>query len=191
MEIETEPSKNNCININPNIANKLNKNVYSNENTPYNLFNNSCRNSCNNFFFLNKKKIPKRTYNDLLNSSEKMKITIKESEAKYLSKIFNQLKLKLDSQNNFITKTIYPNKIPKKENIENEDEDEEMDSSKQPYVIDYSAIDLNDIILKLYKNNNISDELKQFIFRKIINNAIQVEKTFHNYFNINNVPRKK
>ena len=189
MEIKKEPSKNNCININPNNANKLNKNVYSNENTQYNLFNNSCRNPYNNFFFLNKKKIPKRTYNDMLNSAKKMKITIKENEAKYLGKIFNQLKLKLDTQNNFIIKAVYPNKIPEKEKTENEDE--EMDSSKQPYTIDYSAIDLNDIILKLYQNNNISDELKQFIFKKIINNAIQVEKTFHNYFNINNVPSKK
>ena len=54
-----------------------------------------------------------------------------------------------------------------------------------------SIIDLNDVILQLYQSNKISDELKKFLLKKLINNAIQVEKTFNNYFNFNKFPNKK
>ena len=54
-----------------------------------------------------------------------------------------------------------------------------------------STIDLKELIFQLYQSNNISTELKQFVLRKLVDNAIKVERTFNNYFNINNMPNKK
>ena len=44
---------------------------------------------------------------------------------------------------------------------------------------------------KLSNKVNELDELKRFLLRKIISNAIEIEKSFHNYFNINYFPNKK
>ena len=41
------------------------------------------------------------------------------------------------------------------------------------------------------QSNNLSMELKKFVLRKLVDNAIKVEGTFNNYFNINNMPNKK
>ena len=187
MEIETELNNDNYFNINHNLFSKQNNSIYSNENTPYNSFNNLGKNQYFHNLFFNKKKVAKRTYNESLNSTDKIKI--KEKEAKYLYKIFNQLKLKIDSENNYIKNTESEIKIRKKG--KNGKKEEEKDILKHPFVVDYSAIDFKDIVLQLYKSNNISDELKSFISKKLINNAIEVEKTFKNYFNINLFPNKK
>ena len=146
---------------------ETNSNVYySNVNTKIPYIN-------NNFIFniYNKNSLHKRNYIESTKSINY--IHIKEKEKKYLLSLLNQIKLKLDGKNNFI------NKKYSKENI-----------NKKHYIIDYSTIDLNDIIFELYQSNKISDELKQFLLKKLINNAIEVEKTFNNYFNNNHFPNK-
>ena len=45
--------------------------------------------------------------------------------------------------------------------------------------------------MKLFQSDKISNELKNFLFKKLINNAIEIEKTFNTYFNFNLYPNKK
>ena len=179
MEIEQD------YNINANdIKNNYNSNInncYFNENMLLNNMNKF------NFTFSNRAKYgKKRNYNDLLRSSEK--IIIKETELKYLLNVINKIKLKLDSNNNYIEKTFEPEE--EKEEQENKN-DKKEEIPKIDFKIDYSSIDLRDIIFQLYQSNNLSMELKKFVLRKLVDNAIKVERTFNNYFNINNMPNKK
>ena len=149
---------------------KYNNNYYYNNNT----------NLIHNLFINAKNYIKKRNYNESLTSSEK--IIIKEKELKYFLSLVNQLKLKVDSSNNFITK-----KYEEKE----KNSEKKLPKSKSDIKLDFSIIDLNDIIFQLYQSNNISEELKIFILKKIVDNAIKVERTFQNFFNLNNMPNKK
>ena len=167
---------------------------YNNNNIPMeqeeskaNIYNNNFSSNNNiykNFFFINKGKFTKkRNYNESVNSYNK--VYIKEKELKFLLKLANQIKIKLDSSNNFTE--------PKKEEKNNNKEkvDIKFENVKFDFKIDYSTIDLNYINLELFKSNNLSDELKRFILKKLVDNAIKVEKIFQNYFNINNMPNKK
>ena len=181
MEIEQDyiPNNNNNYQINPNA--NIN-NYYHNENI---LFNN-----INNIYvpFFNKTKIAKkRNYNESLNSTNK--ILIKEKELKYLLDVINNVKLKLDSNNNFLEKKREYKEINKDNN--KNDNNKKLENTKVDYKLDYSLIDLNDVIFQLYQSNNLSLELKKFLLKKLIDNAIKVERTFQNYFNINNMPNKK
>ena len=187
MEIETETNNNLEPNIAPNLGNKINNNFYSSENIAYSAFNNF------KFFFQNinhqnpfksKKYRRKRNYIESLSNSER--IEINQKEIKYLLNFMNQIKLKLDKENNYLSFSQF---IKKKE--QEKEKNKEKDNIKDNIPIDYSIIDLNDIILQLYQSDKISNELKNFLLKKMINNAIQVEKTFNNFFNINNFPNKK
>ena len=175
MEIEQEYNVNNN-NYKNNPNSNLN-NYYYDENV---LFNNI--KNMNLPLFHKEKFAKKRNYNQSLNASEK--ILIKEKELKYLLNIINNVKLKLDSNNNFIEKKNETKGI-------NKDNEIKIDQKKFDFKIDYSIVDLNDIIFQLYQSNNISIELKKFVLRKLIDNAIKVERTFQNYFNVNNMPNKK
>ena len=177
MEIEQDYNINTIESRNNN--NFYNNNYYFNENILLNNINNI------KFLFPNRAKlVKKRNYNDSLRPSEK--IFIKEKELKYLLNVVNKIKLKLDSNNNYIEKKYEP---------EEEKEDNYNDINKETpnpnFKIDYSTIDLKELIFQLYQSNNISTELKQLVLRKLVDNAIKVERTFNNYFNINNMPNKK
>ena len=153
-----------------------NNNNYFNENI---LFNNNI-----NIPFFHKTIFPKkRTYNESLNSTNK--IIIKEKELKYLLEVISNVKLKLDSNNNFLEKKKEIKEINKDNN------NKKLENTKIDFKLDYSLIDLNDVIFQLYQSNNLSLELKKFLLKKLIDNAIKVERTFQNYFNINNMPNKK
>ena len=131
-----------------------------------------------NFHFINRGKyVKKRSYLESLTSSEK--IIIKEKELKFLLKLFNQIKEKVNSD----YKNIFKNNSTKELIKDN--------NNKYNYKIDYSIIDLNEIIFQLYQTNNLSDDLKRFVLKKLIDNAIKVERTFQNYFNPNNMPNKQ
>ena len=180
MEIEQENSTNINIPTTIPMEEDINNYYYNNE---YNTINN-----IKNFYFLNKGKYKKkRTYNDSLNSTDK--IIIKEKELKCLYKLFNQIRLKIDSSNNFITK----NKTFDEKDTNNKDTEENKSNNNinTNYKIDYSLIDLNYILIQLYQSNNLSDELKKFVLKKLVDNAIKVERTFQNFFNMNNMPNKK
>ena len=144
-------------------------------------------NHLKNFFFINRGKYTKkRNYNDSLNSTDS--ILIKEKEIKYLYKLMNQIRLKIDSSNNYITK----NKFDVKDTNNKDTSEIKLDNTNNTkYKIDYSLIDLNYIIIQLYQSNSLSDELKKFVLKKLVDNAIKVERTFQNFFNINNMPNKK
>ena len=178
MEIETESNNSYSSNIKSN-----------NLNIPYNLYN-PCYIQPNQYYqnlFAGKNILKKRTYNELLNNTNNIgKIQIKEKEVKYLNSLLSQIKKKLDSQTPFINSYHFQNN----ENIIKEKEDDE-NKSKGFISIDCASLYLKDIILQLYQNDKTSDELKRFLLRKIISNAIEIEKTFHNYFNINYFPNKK
>ena len=179
MEIEQEyNTNNNNYKLDPNSnANTF----YYNENV---LFNN---NKNFNFPFLSRNKyVKKRNYNESLNPSQK--ILIREKELKYLLNILNQIREKVDSNNNFKDKTDKTNEA--KEPIKN-NKDIKIENSKNDFRLDYSMIDLNELIFHLYQSNNISIELKKFVLKKLVDNAIKVERTFQNYFNLNNMPNKK
>ena len=178
MEIEQDYSNKPCTTPMEEDKSINMNNYYFNENSAY-----STVNHIKNFFFINRGKCTKkRNYNESLNSSER--ILIKEKEFKYLLKLINQIKLKLDSNNNYITK-----KNSGEKNTNNSEE--KLDNAYTNFKIDYSIIDLNCIILQLYQSNNLSDELKKFLLKKLVDNAIKVERTFQNYFNMNNMPNKK
>ena len=180
MEIEQENSTNINIPTTIPMEEDINNYYYNNE---YNTINN-----IKNFYFLNKGKYTKkRTYNDSLNSTDK--IIIKEKELKCLYKLFNQIRLKIDSSNNFITK----NKTFDEKDTNNKDTEENKSNNNinTNYKIDYSLIDLNYILIQLYQSNNLSDELKKCVLKKLVDNAIKVERTFQNFFNMNNMPNKK
>ena len=178
MEIEQDYSNKPCATPMEEDKSINMNNYYFNENSAYNTVNH-----IKNFFFINRGKYTKkRNYNESLNSSER--ILIKEKEFKYILKLINQIKLKLDSNNNYITK-----KNSEEKNTNNSEE--KLDSAYTNFKIDYSIIDLNCIILQLYQSNNLSDELKKFLLKKLVDNAIKVERTFQNYFNMNNMPNKK
>ena len=116
-----------------------------------------------NFHFINRGKYAKkRSYLESLTSSEK--IIIKEKVNSDYKNIF---------KNNSTKELIKDN------------------NNKYNYKIDYSIIDLNEIIFQLYQTNNLSDDLKRFVLKKLIDNAIKVERTFQNYFNPNNMPNKQ
>lgn len=153
-----------------------NNNNYFNENI---LFNNNI----NIPFFHKTIFAKKRTYNESLNSTNK--IIIKEKELKYLLEVISNVKLKLDSNNNFLEKRKEVKEINKDNN------NKKLEKNKIDFKLDYSLIDLNDVIFQLYQSNNLSLELKKFLLKKLIDNAIKVERTFQNYFNINNMPNKK
>ena len=154
-----------------------NNNNYFNENI---LFNN---NNINIPFFHKTIFAKKRTYNESLNSTNK--IIIKEKELKYFLEIISNVKLKLDSNNNFLEKRKEVKEINKDNN------NKKLENTKIDFKLDYSLIDLNDVIFQLYQSNNLSLELKKFLLKKLVDNAIKVERTFQNYFNINNMPNKK
>lgn len=154
-----------------------NNNNYFNENI---LFNN---NNINIPFFRKTIFAKKRTYNESLNSTNK--IIIKEKELKYLLEVISNVKLKLDSNNNFLEKKKEIKEINKDNN------NKKLENTKIDFKLDYSLIDLNDVIFQLYQSNNLSLELKKFLLKKLVDNAIKVERTFQNYFNINNMPNKK
>ena len=154
-----------------------NNNNYFNENI---LFNN---NNINIPFFHKTILAKKRTYNESLNSTNK--IIIKEKELKYLLEVISNVKLKLDSNNNFLEKRKEVKEINKDNN------NKKLENTKIDFKLDYSLIDLNDVIFQLYQSNNLSLELKKFLLKKLVDNAIKVERTFQNYFNINNMPNKK
>ena len=156
-----------------------NNNNYFNENI---LFNNN-NNNINIPFFHKTIFAKKRTYNESLNSTNK--IIIKEKELKYLLEVISNVKLKLDSNNNFLEKKKEIKEINKDNN------NKKMENTKIDFKLDYSLIDLNDVIFQLYQSNNLSLELKKFLLKKLVDNAIKVERTFQNYFNINNMPNKK
>ena len=202
MEIEAEANNGNYTNTKSGVGIKLNNNnFYSNENTPFNLFNNYKfinQNLINQSIFFKNNNIRKRTYNESLSPKERIKI--KEKEAKFLYNIFHQLKLKLDTNNSHNLKfSHFQNNIEKKykEKEDENDEDKDIEASndnhniKDPIYIDYSIIDLNDVIMQLFQSDKISNELKNFLFKKLINNAIEIEKTFNTYFNFNYYPNKK
>lgn len=155
-----------------------NNNNYFNENI---LFNNN--NNINIPFFHKTIFAKKRTYNESLNSTNK--IIIKEKELKYLLEVISNVKLKLDSNNNFLEKKKEIKEINKDNN------NKKLENTKIDFKLDYSLIDLNDVIFQLYQSNNLSLELKKFLLKKLVDNAIKVERTFQNYFNINNMPNKK
>ena len=155
-----------------------NNNNYFNENI---LFNN---NNINIPFFHKTIFAKKRTYNESLNSTNK--IIIKEKELKYLLEVISNVKLKLDSNNNFLEKKKEIKEINKDNN-----NNKKLENTKIDFKLDYSLIDLNDVIFQLYQSNNLSLELKKFLLKKLVDNAIKVERTFQNYFNINNMPNKK
>ena len=177
MEIEQD------YNINTNES-RNNNNFYSND---YYFNENILLNNINNikYLFSNRPKlVRKRNYNDSLRPSEK--IFIKEKELKFLLNVVNKIKLKLDSNNNYIEKKYEP-----EEEKEDNNNDINNENPNLNFKIDYSTIDLKELIFQLYQSNNISTELKQFVLRKLVDNAIKVERTFNNYFNINNMPNKK
>jgi len=155
-----------------------NNNNYFNENILFNKNNN-----INIPFFHKTIFAKKRTYNESLNSTNK--IIIKEKELKYLLEVISNVKLKLDSNNNFLEKKKEIKEINKDNN------NKKLENTKIDFKLDYSLIDLNDVIFQLYQSNNLSLELKKFLLKKLVDNAIKVERTFQNYFNINNMPNKK
>ena len=177
MEIEQDYNIN--TNESRNNNNFYNNNYYFNENILLNNINNI------KYLFSNRPKlVRKRNYNDSLRPSEK--IFIKEKELKFLLNVVNKIKLKLDSNNNYIEKKYEP-----EEEKEDNNNDINNENPNLNFKIDYSTIDLKELIFQLYQSNNISTELKQFVLRKLVDNAIKVERTFNNYFNINNMPNKK
>ena len=105
---------------------------------------------------------------------------------KYLLEVISNVKLKLDSNNNFLEKKKEIKEINKDNN-----NNKKLENTKIDFKLDYSLIDLNDVIFQLYQSNNLSLELKKFLLKKLVDNAIKVERTFQNYFNINNMPNKK
>ena len=182
MEIEQENTSNiNCPKSNSmEVDMNINNYYYNNENNAINYLK--------NFYFLNKGKYTKkRNYNDSLSSTEK--ILIKEKEIKYLYKLLNQIRFKIDSSDNFITKI----KLCDTQDADNKDTSEIKSDNNINinYKIDYSMIDLNYVLIQLYQSNNLSDELKKFVLKKLVDNAIKVERTFQNFFNVNNMPNKK
>jgi len=192
MEIEKETSDDYAKKINIDLGNIKSNNFFDGPNLPYN-------GQCHNFQFVfrnlncqnpfnGKKYARKRTYNESINNHERIKI--KENELKYLLNFLNKAKINPDKNNNFLFNSKFNNNTilkGKESNIKDMDNDKSNDNIK----IDYSIIDLNDVILQLYQSNKISDELKNFLLKKLINNAIEVEKTFNNYFNFNKFPNKK
>ena len=177
MEIEQDynNSSNNYFKIEPN--SNINNNYY-NENK---LFNNI---NYYNFPFIRKNKYSKkRNYNDSLNTCEKL--LIRENDLKFLLNIANKIKAKLEHNITFQEKT------KELKEVNNDDKDIKFDNSKIDFKLDYSLLDLNEIIFQLYQSNNISIELKKFVLKKLVDNAIKVERTFQNYFNMNNMPNKK
>ena len=107
---------------------------------------------------------------------------------KYLLNILNQIREKVDSNNNFKDKA---DKTNEAKEPNNKNKDIKLENSKNDFRLDYSMIDLNELIYHLYQSNNISIELKKFVLKKLVDNAIKVERTFQNYFNLNNMPNKK
>lgn len=193
MEIETESTDNYSKKINIDLGNKKSNNFFDGPNLPYNgqcqniqfVFRNiNCQNPFNG-----KKYVRKRTYNESINNQERIKI--KEDELKYMLNLVNKVAINLDKNNNFILNSKFNNNTILKGKEGNFIKDTNNDKSNDNIKIDYSIIDLNDVILQLYQSNKISDELKKFLLKKLINNAIQVEKTFNNYFNFNKFPNKK
>ena len=135
-----------------------NNNNYFNENI---LFNN---NNINIPFFHKTIFAKKRTYNESLNSTNK--IIIKEKELKYLLEVISNVKLKLDSNNNFLEKKKEIKEINKDNN-----NNKKLENTKIDFKLDYSLIDLNDVIFQLYQSNNLSLELKKFLLKKLVDNA--------------------
>ena len=196
MEVETESSSyNDNLNINPIINNNKINNLYSNENIPFNTFN-KFNYFMNNKSFSNlfnaKKFIKKRTYNDLMNNNPE-NIYLNDKESKEMKNAFNTLYqkiLKLDFDNNFLTYSQYE-KNEKLKMDKNKKEKEKNSNKNDTTSIDYSVVDLNYILFQLYRSNKISNELKQFMLKKLVSNAIEIERTFNNYFNLNKMPNKK
>ena len=193
MEIETEATDDYAKNINIDLGNIKSNNYFDGTYLPYNsqchniqfIFRNiNCQNPFNG-----KKYKRKRTYNESINNQERIKI--KENELKYLLNFINKASNNLDKNNNFLFNSKFNNNTILKEKESNFIKDINNDKSNDNIKIDYSVIDLNDVILQLYQSNKISDELKNFLLKKLINNAIQVEKTFNNFFNFNKFPNKK
>ena len=193
MEIETEASDEYAKKVNIDLGNRKSNNFFNGPNIPC---NGQCRNiqfifrniNCQNPFN-GKKYVKKRTYNESINKKERIKI--KENELKYLLNFLNKVSINLDKNNNFLFNSKFNNSAILKGKEINIIKDIDNDKSNGNIKIDYSIIDLNDVILQLYQSNKISDELKNFLLKKLINNAIQVERTFNKYFNFNKFPNKK
>lgn len=130
----------------------------------------------------------KRTYNDLMKEYQRLfhELFIKEKEEKYsiLKKKYPS-KLKINMNEN------KSDSIP--ENIIVIPENEKK--LRKSFEITKESIDflLNDLenLVALYKNNEDSSNVRKTLMKQMINNALQMEKTFIKYFSENKFPNKK
>lgn len=156
----------------------------------------------------------KRTYFDLIREYRNFTSNLfqRENETTLLFEKLYKIALKLSSenknQNNSQFKKITGGETFKAEEINKEKnnyikvkvkdyqfknkkiENDEFNSKNEKISIDYLLNDLKNVIV-LYQNNTTSLELNRILFKKIINSALQIEKTFIKYFSVNKFPNKE